>query len=262
MALISIENVRLEYPSRRGQKVLALDGVSASIERGEFVSIIGPSGCGKSTLLQIIEGLLAPTAGAVKVNGKPVTAPGPERAMVFQDFALFPWRSVAENVAFGLKMAGVAHAERLARAEKYVRMVGLEGFEKAYPYQLSGGMRQRVGVARALCTDPEILLMDEPLGAIDAQTSEIMQEELLRICLDSGKTIIYVTHSLDEAVFMSKRVLVLSARPGRLKADVTIDLPYPRTLDIPPPQPYAERKQVLWLHLMDQVVGSYRRGDV
>ncbi len=215
---------------KKGQhhELLALDGVDLDIHAGEFVSVIGPSGCGKTTLLRIVAGLTDADHGQVAVDDAPIDGPGPERAMVFQSFGLFPWKTVLENVKFPLVVRKEDDALADDRSRTFIDKVGLAGFEDSYPGQLSGGMQQRVGLARALATDPDILLMDEPFGSIDAQTRELMQEELLRLWSDSGKTVMFVTHDLDEAVTLADRVVVLTKGPGRVRDDVAVDLPRPR----------------------------------
>ncbi|HEY7066543.1 MAG TPA: ABC transporter ATP-binding protein [Chloroflexota bacterium] len=207
--------------------VLALLDVDLEVRSGEFVVLLGPSGCGKSTLLYIMAGHLALSSGDLRMHGEPITGPSPARGVVFQDFALFPWLSVRENIAFGLSLRwarGKADG-RDARVDGLVRMVGLQGFEKAKPHRLSGGMRQRVAIARTLAADPEVVLMDEPFGALDAQTRDSMQRELMRIAAETRKTIVFVTHSITEAALLADRVVVLTARPGRIKEIVPIDLP-------------------------------------
>ena len=196
--------------------VTALQNIDLSFERGHLTSLLGPSGCGKTTLLKIVAGLLQPTSGQILVNGRPVTGPGRERAFVFQDFALMPWASVLENAAFGLKMQGVGRRDREERARHYVAEVGLSGFEAKYPHELSGGMRQRVGLARALAVDADILLMDEPFSAVDEQTRRKFQEDLMRLREVENKTFLFVTHSIEEAVYVSDRIVMLSPRPGRI----------------------------------------------
>jgi NitT/TauT family transport system ATP-binding protein len=208
--------------------LVALYDISLAIRKNEFVSLLGPSGCGKTTLIRIIAGLLAADRGDVLVNQRCVTAPGRDRCMVFQQFGLLPWRTVMSNVEFGLEIEGMARDERRAVADKYLELVGLKGFENYYPHQISGGMQQRVGIARALSKKPEILLMDEPFGAVDAQTREQLQEELLKIWAQTETTVVFVTHSIDEAIYLSDRVVVMQARPGRIKEEVMIDLPRPR----------------------------------
>jgi NitT/TauT family transport system ATP-binding protein len=225
---VVVERLAKTYTDARGHAVEALGGVTLAVGAEEFVAVLGPSGCGKSTLLQILAGLLAPSAGSVWFEGPPVSG-RPVTAMVFQEFALFPWRTVQANVEFGLEELGVPRAERAARARRHVALTGLAGFEGKYPHQLSGGMRQRVGIARALAVDPAVLLMDEPFSALDAQTRQLMQEELLAIWERTRKTIVYVTHNIQEAVFMADRVVVLSRRPGRVMAEIPIGLGRPRT---------------------------------
>jgi len=220
MSQIAIERVKHTYRPARGRPVLALDDVSLEVNAKEFVALLGPSGCGKSTLLYLIGGFLANEAGTILVGGKPVGAPGPDRGIVFQHFALFPWKSVRANVLYGLERQGLPRAEREARAKSFIELVGLKGFEDSYPSQLSGGMKQRTALARTLAFDPDILLMDEPFGALDAQTRSLMQTELLGILSRAPKTVIFVTHDVQEAVYLADRVAVMSARPGRIKAIV------------------------------------------
>ena len=208
--------VSARHISKNYGDVEALRDLSLEFPRGELTSLLGPSGCGKTTLLKIIAGLLQPTSGEVEVNGKKVTGPGPDRAFVFQDFALLPWATVLRNVAFGLEMRGVAKSERDARAEKYIKEVGLTGFEHSYPHELSGGMRQRVGLARALSVDAEVLLMDEPFSAVDEQTRRKFQEDLLALVQNENKTFIFVTHSIEEAVYVSDQIAILLPRPSRV----------------------------------------------
>jgi ABC-type nitrate/sulfonate/bicarbonate transport system ATPase subunit len=205
-----------------------LQPTSLSVAPGEFVAILGPSGCGKSTLLRIVAGLDTPTAGTVSLDGRPVTGPGPDRGMVFQSYTLFPWLTVERNIRYGLEERGLPEAEQRAIAARFIERVGLRGFENHWPRQLSGGMQQRCALARALANDPEILLLDEPFGALDHQTRELMQELLLEIWQQDRKTVLFVTHDIDEAVFLANRVLVMSARPGRIKAELPVPLPYPR----------------------------------
>jgi NitT/TauT family transport system ATP-binding protein len=210
------------------EEVVAIRGLDLEVEKNEFVSIIGPSGCGKTTLLHILAGLRRATGGEILVDGKVVTRPGADRGMVFQDYALFPWKTAAENVEFGLKIQGVPTRERAEIAGQYLAMVGLDGFQRKYPRELSGGMQQRVALARALANTPAVLLMDEPFASVDALTRTNLQELLLRVWEAEPRTVIFVTHSVDEAVFLSSRVVVLSPRPARCERVVTIDLPRPR----------------------------------
>lgn len=206
----------------------ALREVSLDIDDQEFVSVIGPSGCGKTTLLRLVAGLIRPDGGTVAIDGSAVTAPRPNVTVVFQNFRLLPWRTVEANVAYGLRLRGVPAREARRRVQPYISTVGLAGFERRYPAQLSGGMQQRVGLARALAVDPEILLMDEPFGALDAQTREVMQQELLNIWTGSRKTVLFVTHSIDEALVLSDRVIVMSARPGMILEDLRVPFDRPR----------------------------------
>ena len=242
--------------TRRGREevVPALGGVDFDIRPNEFLSVIGPSGCGKTTLLRIIAGLIAPDAGTVTIDGRQVTGPGPERAMVFQSFGLFPWKTVLDNVMFPLVIRKVPAAEAAERARAQLRRVGLERFASSHPHQLSGGMQQRVGIARALATDPEILLMDEPFGAIDAQTREYMQEELMRIWAETRKTVVFITHDLDEAVLLADRILVLTRGPGRVRRVVDVDLPRPRwDYDVRAHPEFAAIRNEIWQLLRDDL---------
>ncbi|MGE0314256.1 MAG: ABC transporter ATP-binding protein [Lautropia sp.] len=213
---------------RSGRTVQALDAVDLDIEAGEFLCIVGPSGCGKSTFLQMVAGLEAASEGELLLDGRPVDGPGADRGVVFQSYALFPWRTVIGNIAFGLEVKGLAAADRRAIALRCAHMVGLKGFEDAYPSELSGGMKQRVGIARALANDPQVLLMDEPFAALDAQTREMLQAEVLSIWRESARTVLFVTHSVQEAVYLGSRIAVMSARPGRIKTIIDVALPYPR----------------------------------
>jgi NitT/TauT family transport system ATP-binding protein len=223
-----LSKVFFEQNDPRKPGLVALYNICLSIRKNEFVSLLGPSGCGKTTLIRIVAGLLPADRGEVVVNGREVTAPGRERCMVFQQFGLLPWRTVMSNVEFGLEIEGTPKEERRQTAEKYLDLVGLKGFENYYPHQISGGMQQRVGIARALSKKPDILLMDEPFGAVDAQTREQLQEELLKIWAQTDTTVVFVTHSIDEAVYLSDRVVVMQARPGRIKEEVAVDLARPR----------------------------------
>ena len=215
---IVIERVGHVYRPPRGREVSALQDVSLEVRRREFIAILGPSGCGKSTLLYLIGGFLPTEQGTIRVDGKPVAGPGPDRGIVFQHFALFPWKTVRQNILYGLEKMGLAREERERRVRSFIELVGLNGFEDSYPSQLSGGMKQRTAIARTLALDPEILLMDEPFGALDAQTRSLMQSELLSIWQRSPTTVIFVTHDVQEAVYLAERVVVMSARPGRVKA--------------------------------------------
>jgi NitT/TauT family transport system ATP-binding protein len=201
---------------RDGKDFLTLDHVSFEVREREFVAIVGPSGCGKTTCLRMAAGLEFPTSGTVSVGGRPVTEPGPDRAVVFQQFALFPWKTVHQNIEFGLRSMGLAAAERASRIAKQVELMGLQGYESAYPHQLSGGMQQRVAIARSYVLDPGVLLMDEPFGALDAQTRVVMQEELIRLARLNPRTVLFITHAVEEAVYLADRVVVMTRRPGRI----------------------------------------------
>ncbi len=221
-----VEDLSHHYPDEyTGETVHALDQINFDVQEGEFVAIVGPSGCGKSTLLNILAGLLPYREGTAKVDGKAIVGPGPDRGVVFQEHAILPWRTVARNIGHGLEIRGMAKAERVKRVAEFIQLVGLTGFEDKYPHELSGGMKQRCAVARTLCADPVIMLMDEPFAAVDAQTRITLQEELIRISLATKKTILFITHSVDEAAFLADRCFVFSARPGRLKQIVDIDVP-------------------------------------
>jgi nitrate ABC transporter ATP-binding subunit len=226
-ALVDVKGVTKRFAVADGD-IAALARIDLAIRQGEFVCLIGASGCGKSTLLRIIAGFEEPTTGSVTVSGKAITGPGSDRGMVFQDYALFPWMTVRQNIAFGPRQRGLRKAEIAAIAEEFTRLVGLERFADRYPSQLSGGMKQRVAIARVLANDATVLLMDEPFGALDALTREQLQRELLQIWSRTGVTIVFVTHSVEEAVLLADRVLVMSAGPGRIENDVAIDLPRPR----------------------------------
>jgi NitT/TauT family transport system ATP-binding protein len=225
---IEIAGLSKRFDTTRDRRHLALTDISLAVAEGQFVSILGPSGCGKSTLLYMVGGFVAPTAGSVRVRGAPVTGPGPDRGPVFQEFALFPWKTVLGNVMYGLRQQGVARVEARSRAHALIDLVRLKGYENFYPKELSGGMKQRVAIARTLAYRPSILLMDEPFGALDAHTRTRLQNDLLEIWERDRKTVLFVTHSVEEAVFLSDRVVVLTRSPGRIKATIDIDLPRPR----------------------------------
>ena len=229
---VSARNVSVEYERTREKDTLvALADFTLDIAEGEFLTVVGPSGCGKSTFLNVVAGLTHPAAGEISVFGKPVTGPGPDRAVVFQDYALMPWRTVEANIRFGLEMQRRVGKDTPSKIAHFVKMVGLEGFEKAYPRELSGGMRQRVGLARALVTEPRLLLMDEPFAAVDAMTRELMQDELGKIVANTGQATIFITHSVDEAITLGDRIAVVTNRPGRIKEIIDVDLPRPRSRD-------------------------------
>ena len=221
---IVVDGLGHAFKRPRQREVIALNDVSLAVNHREFVAILGPSGCGKSTLLYMLAGFIPVEQGQILIDGRPVDGPGPDRGIVFQHFALFPWKTVRQNVLYGLECAGLPRAEREECAQDFINLVGLGGFEDCYPYQLSGGMKQRTAIARTLAISPKILLMDEPFGALDAQTRTLMQSELRRIWAQSPKTVIFVTHDVQEAVYLAQRVIVMSARPGRVKAIVDIRL--------------------------------------
>lgn len=225
--MLTISGVSRVFESETGT-VEALRDINLDVFDKEFMCFIGPSGCGKTTLLRIVAGLDRPTSGEVLLDGKIIKSPDPERGMVFQEYSLFPWRTIIDNVAFGLEIKGMPKKERYEIARKYLKMVGLEAFEHSYPYELSGGMRQRVAIVRALANNPKVLLMDEPFGSVDAQTRNLLQGELLRIWGEERKTVLFITHSIDEAVYLADRVVVLSARPGQIRDIIEINLERPR----------------------------------
>lgn len=249
--MIEFDGVRKVYDP----DVVAVDEFTATIKEGEWVSVLGPSGCGKSTLLFMAGGFLNRTAGTITVNGEPVEEPAPERGMVFQDSVLFPWMTIEENIKWGMETVGIDKKTREQRATEYIEMIGLKGFEDAYPSSLSGGMKQRAAMARVLVVNPEVLLMDEPLGALDAQTREIMQHELLDIWSKTGQTCMFVTHSIDEAVYLSDRVIVLTARPGRIKdiIDLTDVFDRPRRPEIKDQPEFSAKRREIWELIQNEV---------
>ena len=230
---VGLRDLCLSYRTQEGERLVALDHINLEVRAGEFVCIVGPSGCGKSTLLHLIAGLQAPTSGHVFVDGDLVQGPGTNRILIFQDHGLFPWLTVGQNVEFGMKMKGVPKAERNERTLHYLRLVHLAKFKDSYIHQLSGGMRQRVAIARALAAEPDVLLMDEPFAALDAQTRDLLHDELERIWNETGRTILFVTHNVREAVRLGDRVVLLTFRPGRVKGAFPVDLPRPRSLEDP-----------------------------
>jgi NitT/TauT family transport system ATP-binding protein len=257
-AKIVVDQVDHLYRPPRGRPVLALENVSLAVCEREFIALLGPSGCGKSTLLYLMGGFLPIETGTITVNGKNVIAPGPDRGIVFQHFALFPWKNVRANVLYGLERQGLPRAERESRAQKFIDMVGLTGFEDSYPSQLSGGMKQRAAIARTLAIDPDVLLMDEPFGALDAQTRHLMQGELLAIWQRTPKTVIFVTHDVQEAVYLAGRVAVMSARPGRIKAivDTSFDKSDPH---IHKTKTFIDKVDELWDLVREEAVKAERR---
>jgi NitT/TauT family transport system ATP-binding protein len=256
-AQIVVDRVNHLYRPPRGREVLALDQVSLEVQNREFVALLGPSGCGKSTLLYLIGGFLPVETGAILIDGNPVAGPGPDRGIVFQHFALFPWKTVRGNILYGLERQGMPKEEREKRAQDFIELVGLSGFEDSYPSQLSGGMKQRTAIARTLAFDPKILLMDEPFGALDAQTRGLMQSELLRIWQRTPKTVIFVTHDVQEAVYLADRVAVMTARPGRIKTvvDTKFDKNDPGIFKA---KHFVDKVDELWNLVRDEAIKAER----
>jgi NitT/TauT family transport system ATP-binding protein len=247
MSDLKIEHLNVEYTMKRTQhRVLAIRDVSFAVHSGEFVAIVGPSGCGKTTILNAIAGLLAERSGRITSSGREIGGPGRDRAMVFQEPALLPWRTVKRNVAYGLELQGREPPETRILAQRYIELVGLQGFEESYPNELSGGMQQRANLARALAVQPEVLLFDEPLAALDAQTRELMQMELQRIWLQDQTTSVYVTHMISEAIFLADRVIVMTPSPGTIKSVVPVDLPRPRPLHVQRTLPFIRLEAQIW----------------
>jgi len=253
--LLQVRGVERRFASASGG-TLALQATDLDVAENDFVTILGPSGCGKSTLLRIVAGLDTPTAGQVLLDGQRITGPGADRGMVFQSYTLFPWLTVLDNVCFGLRERGVPRPQQLEAANAFLHKVGLRGFEQHYPKQLSGGMQQRVAIARALANRPRMLLMDEPFGALDHQTRELMQELLLGIWEAERTTVLFVTHDIDEAVFLGSRVVVMSARPGRIKRDLVVPLSHPRHYAVKTTPPFAALKAELTEQVRDEVRAS------
>lgn len=256
-ALIQLEDVTKVFPSRKGD-VVAVRDFSYAIRSGEVVTLVGASGCGKTTILNMVAGFLSPTSGRILLEGKPITKVEPRCGMIFQAYALFPWLTVWKNVEFGPKINGVPKKVRQEEARNYIKMVGLEGFEDAYPGELSGGMRQRVALCRVLANKPDILLCDEPFAALDAMTRQVMQQELLKIVNESGQTVFFITHSIDEALILSDKVVVMSARPGRVKAVYDINLPHPRKVEVQLTEDYLRLKRQIWDIVEEEVRVSMR----
>ncbi|WP_026930039.1 ABC transporter ATP-binding protein [Glycomyces tenuis] len=251
-----VDGVDLVFRPPRREPVVALESLDMTVEPGEFVCVVGASGSGKSTLLRLLDGLLEPTAGTITSGGVPVRGPSPDRAMVFQSDNLLPWATVVDNVAYGLTLKGVRRSRAREAAMRQLELVGLAGNEKQYPRQLSGGMRQRVNIARALAVDPEVLLLDEPFAALDAQTREIMSSELLRIWSADRKTVVFVTHQIDEAVYLADRVVVLSARPGTVREIVPVPFERPRALPLKRTPQFGRIVDHIWSLIEDEVRGS------
>lgn len=256
-AKLRIDNVTLRFMPKTAMPVTALENISLEVADQEFSVIVGPSGCGKSSLLRLVAGLTEPTEGEIWLDTKRVTGPGRDRGMVFQSYTLFPWLTVQQNVEFGLKLRGMPPAERRDVALRYLAQVGLDGFERHYPKQLSGGMMQRVALARALANDPAVLLMDEPFGALDSQTRSLMQELLLDIWQQSNKTVLFITHDVDELILLGDRVYVMTARPGRIKEVVKVDLPRPRNVELLTSEAFMALKRQIMHSIHEEAVRSF-----
>jgi len=254
---IVARDLRMEFTAQnesgRAERVVALEHFDLEVRAGEFLSVLGPSGCGKSTFLSILAGLAEKSGGSIRIDGRPLEGINANQGVVFQGYALFPWRTVLENIEVGLEIRGVGKAERRERAREYLELVGLGGFGARYPHEISGGMKQRVAIARSLVYEPEVLLMDEPFAALDAQTREILQAELLRIWDARKKTIVFITHSLDEAIFLSDRIAVMTHRPGRVKEILEVPLPRPRPAELRNSEEFVHLRQRAWEVLKDEV---------
>lgn len=253
--VIDARDLTMTFTTRAGP-LTVLDGFALRVRPGEVVCIVGASGCGKSTFLNLVAGFLRPSGGEVLLEGQPISGIEPRCGMVFQSYALFPWMTVLENIAFGPRLKGASRRERRELARHWVSAVGLEGFEHAYPGQLSGGMQQRVALSRVLANDPDVLLCDEPFAALDAMTRQVLQQELLRVVADAGKTVLFITHSIDEALVLSDRLVVMSARPGRVKAVYRNDLPHPRGMDVQITDRFLALKRDIWDLVQEEVMGS------
>ena len=257
---IQIEGVSKDF-LRGKETIAALKDISLDITEGEFVVIVGASGCGKTTLLNLIAGFISPTRGRIRLNGEEVRGIDPRCGMIFQQYALFPWKTVLDNVAFGLKMKGIPKKERTAIAATYIDMVGLTGFEESYPNALSGGMKQRVSIARALANDPEVMLLDEPFAALDAMTRQILQEQLIHIYEKQQKTVLFITHAIDEALMLASRIVIMTARPGQIAQDLHNELPRPRDVSVQLSEDYLSLKRVIWDTVQAEVLKSMEVQD-
>ncbi len=257
---IAVQNVTKIFHSKQGKKkdeqVVALQNLSMEVKDGEFLVIVGASGCGKTTLLNLVAGFDKSSEGQILLDGNPVTGITPECGMIFQQYALFPWKTVQDNVEFGMKMKRMPHKERRERADRFIDIVGLKGFERSYPHHLSGGMKQRVSIARSLANDPKVMLLDEPFAALDAMTRQVLQEQLVRIYEKHRKTIVFITHSIDEALLLSSRIMVMTARPGRIAQEIINDLPYPRNAEVQLSNRYMELKRMIWDSVQAEVMKS------
>ena len=253
--IIEARAVNMSFSTRKGA-LTALEDFHLQVQPGEVVCIVGASGCGKSTFLNVVAGFLRPTSGEVLLEGRPITGVEPRCGMIFQSYALFPWMTVLENVGFGPRLKGASRKARREKARHWISVVGLDGFEHAYPGELSGGMQQRVALSRALANDPDVLLCDEPFAALDAMTRQILQQELLRVVTETGKTVLFITHSIDEALILSDRLIVMSARPGRVKSSYDNDLPRPRSMDEQITHRFIELTREVWDLVQEEVMGS------
>jgi NitT/TauT family transport system ATP-binding protein len=253
--IIQALGLSMTFATRKGP-LSALEAFDLEVEAGEVVCIVGASGCGKSTFLNLMAGFIRPSGGEVLLDGRPIGGVEPRCGMIFQHYALFPWMTVLDNVGFGPRLKGVSRRERRDRARRWISLVGLEGFEQAYPGELSGGMQQRVALSRALANDPEVLLCDEPFAALDAMTRQVLQQELLRVVAETGKTVLFITHSIDEALILSDRLVVMSARPGRVKVIYDNDLPRPRSMDVQLTDRFLALKREVWDLVQEEVMGS------
>jgi NitT/TauT family transport system ATP-binding protein len=260
-AKVSVRKLTKSYPGRNRADVAVFQDLDLEIHSEEFICVVGPSGCGKTTFIKIVDGLIPPTSGRIFIDGAEISGPGYDRAFVFQSDSLYPWRTVLDNVVFGLEVKGTANGARYAKARELIRTVGLGGFEAHYPHELSGGMRQRVNLARALAVDPEIILMDEPFAALDAQTREVMQLELLKVWWSRKKTVIFITHQIDEAVYLADRVIVFSARPATVKADIRVDIARPRSLAVKRTPEFLAHVGEIWKLIEADVLESVARSD-
>ena len=255
-----VQNLRKSFRTQRSEEsIQVFEGISFEVHPAEFISLVGPSGCGKTTFLRILDGLIPHDDGEILLDGKTVINPGPDKGFVFQDSSLLPWRTVMDNIILGLELQGVAKSEARKKAERYITLVGLAGFEHHYPHELSGGMQQRVNLARALIVDPQVLLMDEPFASLDAQTREIMQAELLKMWNQTKKTVIFVTHQIEEAIYLSDRVVVFSARPAKIREIVKVDIPRPRSLSVKRNKEFLELADQVWNIIEEEVLKSMGR---
>jgi NitT/TauT family transport system ATP-binding protein len=255
-----VRDLRKSFRTQRSEEsIQVFEGISFEVRPSEFISLVGPSGCGKTTFLRILDGLIPHDEGEILLDGKTVINPGPDKGFVFQDSSLLPWRTVMDNIILGLELQGVAKSKARQKAERYIALVGLLGFEHHYPHELSGGMQQRVNLARALIVDPQVLLMDEPFAALDAQTREIMQAELLKMWNQTKKTVIFVTHQIEEAIFLSDRVVVFSARPARIREIVKVDIRRPRSLSVKRSKEFLDLADQVWSIIQEEVLKSMGR---